>query len=278
LHAFINFNGALISADRMIINADNRGFKFGDGLFETIRIVDDTILLADHHFERLISSMKKLQFEVAHFPSAENLSEQILSLCKKNGHHNAARVRLVVFRGDGGLYDTENDLPNYIIQSWALSNKKFELNKNGLMTDVFYDGRKSCDNFSNIKTNNFLIYALASIHAKKNNLNDCMIINSYDRVCESTIANIFCIKDKIIHTPPLSEGCIAGIMRRFLLEKLGRSNFLLKETILSVENIKQADEVFLTNSIFGIRWVKRFGKIDFENTMTSEIFNDVFKD
>jgi branched-chain amino acid aminotransferase len=220
--------------------------------------------------------MKILQFDIPEFFTEENLSEQILLLCKKNHHQDSARVRVIVFRRNGKLFDAENNFPNYIIQTEELHDKEFALNENGLVVDVFQDGRKACDRFSNIKSNNFLICAMAAIHAKKNQLDDCFILNSFDRVCESAISNIFCIKDKIIYTPPLSEGCVAGVMRRFLLEKINK-NFLSKETSLSVENIKEADEVFLTNSISGIRWVKRFGEKKYNNSLTAEVFKTVFE-
>jgi branched-chain amino acid aminotransferase len=227
LRSYINFNGSYIHSEESFINADNRGLRYGDGLFETIKVADNKIHLASYHFERLFSSMKTLQFDIPEFFTAENLSEQILSLCEKNDHQDSARVRVIVFRGNGKLFDAENNFPNYIIQTEEIPNKKFSINENGLVVDIFEDGRKSCDKFSNIKSNNFLIYAMAAIYAKKNQLDDCFILNSYDRVCESTISNIFCIKDKIIYTPALSEGCVAGIMRRFLLEKIPDLSFLM---------------------------------------------------
>jgi branched-chain amino acid aminotransferase len=274
LHAYINFNGSYIHSEESFINADNRGFRYGDGLFETIKVTDNKIHLAEYHFERLFSSMKILQFDIPDIFTVENLSEQILSLCEKNHHQTSARVRVIVFRRNGKLFDAENSSPNYIIQTEGLPNKKFSLNENGLIVDVFQDGRKACDRFSNIKSNNFLIYAMGAIHAGKNKLDDCFILNSYDRICETTIANIFLIKDKTIYTPALSEGCVAGVMRRFVLEKIS-NNFLLKESNLSLENIKEADEVFLTNSISGIRWVKQFGEIKYNNLLTKEIFKEV---
>ena len=277
MQAYINFNGSYIHSDESFINADNRGFRYGDGLFETIKVADNKIHLAEYHFERLFSSVKILQFDIPEFFTKENLTGQILLLCKKNHHQDSARVRVIVFRGNGKLFDAENNSPNYIIQTEELPNKKFALNENGLIIDIFEDGRKSCDKFSNIKSNNFLIYAMAAIHAKKDKLDDCFILNSHDRICETTIANIFCIKDKTIYTPALSEGCVAGVMRRFLLEKISK-NFLLKETGLSAENIKEADEIFLTNSISGIRWIKRFGEIKYNNLLTKEIFKTVFED
>jgi branched-chain amino acid aminotransferase len=273
---YINFNGSYIHSDESFIHADNRGFRYGDGLFETIKVSDNKIHLANYHFERLFSSMKILQFDVPDFFTEQNLSAQILLLCEKNHHQDAARVRVIVFRRNGKLFDAENNFPDYIIQTEELSNKKFSLDENGLIVDIFEDGRKSCDKFSNIKSNNFLIYAMAAIHAKKNKLDDCFILNSFDRVCETTISNIFCIKDKTICTPALSEGCVAGIMRRLLFEKISK-NFLLKEINITVENIKEADEIFLTNSISGVRWVKQFGDIQYKNSFTKEIFKTVFE-
>ncbi|HEY4874303.1 MAG TPA: aminotransferase class IV [Puia sp.] len=274
MQSYINFNGSYILSEESFINADNRGFRYGDGLFETIRVADNKIHLANYHFERLFSSMKILQFDIPDFFTETNLSAQILLLCEKNHQQDSSRVRLIVFRGNGKLFNAENNSPNYVIQTEKISNKKFSLNENGLITDVFADGRKSCDKFSNTKSNNFLIYAMAAIHAKKNKLDDCFILNSYDRICETTISNIFCIKNKIVYTPPLSEGCVAGVMRRFLFEKISK-NFLLKETNLSVEKIKEADEIFLTNSISGIRWIKQFGEIKYNNSLTTEIFKTV---
>jgi len=276
LLSYINFNGSYIHADEPIINADSRGFRYGDGLFETIRVVDNEIHLAGYHFERLFTSMKILQLEIPEFFTPENLSEQILSLVEKNHHRPSARVRVTVFRGKGNLSDAQNNVPEYIIQSGPIANRKFSLNEDGLMVDLFEDGRKSCDKFSHIKSNNFLIYAMAALYAKKNNLDDCLILNSSNRVCESTIANIFLIKDKITYTPALSQGCVGGVMRRFLAEKMSKV-FLLKETALSVQDIKQADEIFLTNAISGMRWIKQFGEIKYNNSLTAEIFKTIFE-
>jgi branched-chain amino acid aminotransferase len=277
LSSYINFNGSIIPGDQKLVTADNRGFKYGDGLFETIKVAQNAICLANYHFERLFSSMQILQFDIPDFFTPETISNQILSLCEKNNHEESARVRINIFRGDGMLFEAAKNSPNYTIQTEKLSDRKFVFKEKGLITDLFTEGRKSCDKFSNIKTNSFLIYAMAALHAKKNLLDDCLILNSHERICECAIANVFCVKDKIIYTPPLSEGCVSGVMRRFIAERIISRNFLFKETSLSLENIKQADEVFLTNSIFGIRWVKEFGKIKYSNSFTKEIFECVFE-
>jgi branched-chain amino acid aminotransferase len=277
MNSYINFNGSLVRSDKPVVTADNRGLHYGDGFFETIKIVNSEIMLADFHFERLLAAIKLLQFDLPVFFTEEQLSVQILELCKKNNHPQSARVRMMVFRGDGGLYDPKNHFPNYIIQSWALADGKNQLNENGLVTSVFPDGRKACDSFSSLKSNNFLLYAMAALYAKKNQVNDCMILNTHDRICETTIANIFCIKDKIIYTPPLSEGCVAGVMRRYLLKALPGTGYTVIEKQLGLKDMQEADEVFLSNAIRGIRWVQRFEDVEYRNEQTASIYDAVIK-
>ena len=163
----------------------------------------------------------------------------------------------MTFRGDGGIFDPENLHPDYIIESWPLSNE-VQLNENGLIVDVFPDAKKSCDSFSNLKSNNYLPYVMAGLYAKKNKINDCVVLNSFGRVCDSAIANIFIIKKDKIFTPPLSEGCVAGVMRRWMLEKFDLKKYKILEKNISINDIENADEFFLTNSIYNLRWVKSF--------------------
>jgi branched-chain amino acid aminotransferase len=176
-----------------------------------------------------------------------------------NGHPALARVRLVVFRGDGGLYDPVSLFPNYIIQSGALPPRSGELNENGLAIDVYPDGRKSCDSFANLKSNNYLLYVVAAFYARQHQLNDCLVLNSHDRIADSTIANLFYCKQGNIYTPPLTEGCVAGVMRRCLLETLPNAGFNVREKETTREDLEGAEEVFLTNALKGIKWVRSFG-------------------
>ena len=137
--------------------------------------------------------------------------------------------------------------------------------------------KKSCDVLANIKTNNFLPYALAAMYAKKNNLDDCILLNNPERICDTSVANIFIIKDKNIFTPPLTEGCIAGVMRRWVIEKIEIEGNAVIEKPLSIEGLKQADEVFLTNSIHPIRWVKQFQNIQYANEKVQVIYDELAK-
>jgi branched-chain amino acid aminotransferase len=275
---YINFNGDIIRSDEPVIIADNRGLRYGDGIFETMRIGDGSIIFSSYHFDRLFSGIRLLQFDHPAFFSREILEQEIIDLCTKNHHQDAARVRLAVFRGKGGLYDPENHNPNYIIESWPLAYDMININDKGLRIDIFPDARKSTDIFSNLKSNNYLLYAMGALYAKKNLLNDCLILNSHDRICDTTIANIFCMKDNEVFTPALSEGCVSGVMRRHLLTTLPDAGFAIHEIEMEIDWLQTVDEIFLTNALYGIRWVEYFQNKLFSSKISFFIYNKFIRD
>lgn len=274
-HFFV-YNGKYFHKDEPVIKVSNRTLRYGDGLFETMRMYEGKILNADFHFERFFSGMKTLQFDIPEYFSKEFCLGTVNELLLKNSHQRNARIRLMVIRGDGNILDYEQNSTNYIIETWPLSNK-LELNEHGLSVDVFTDARKSCDPFSNLKSNNYLPSAMAGLFAKKNKLDDAIILNSFERVCESAIANIFIIKNKNIYTPPLSEGCVAGVMRRWMLEKFALKNYRVVEKKISIEDMLNADEFFLTSSIHPIRWIGNFCGNYYKNDNIKEISQYTFQ-
>ncbi len=275
---FINANGKILEADRVFIKPDNHSYRYGDGLFETMKVSDGRILLSKLHFERLFSSLSLLKFYAPVFFTKQTLEREILDLCKKNNCEKRGRVRLSVSGGNGGLYDSDDKF-QYMIEAWQLPDTINGLNENGLIIDIFTDARKSCDVFSNVKSASHLPYIMATRFAKENKLNDCLLLNMYGRICDSTIANVFWIKDKKIFTPPLSEGCIAGVMRRYLVESMRNESFGLRddgcglcEKECSITDIENADEIFLTNAIQGIKWVKQFRDKIYSNKIIKDIY------
>ncbi len=259
-----------------ILSANNRGLRFGDGLFETMKIVNGQLEFIDEHFARLWKGMQVLQFNIPKHFTPDLLQQEIENLLQKNDHTNMARVRLTVFRGDGGLYDAVDHKPNYIIQSWTLPPETGSWNSNGLVVGIYTDAKKSCDILSNLKHNNFLPYAMGALHAKNEKWNDAILLNTYGRLCDTTFANIFLIKDEVIYTPALSEGCIAGVMRRSIVQKLIAANYQLVEGELSIDELLDADEVFLTNSIYNMRWVQSIGEKKYTNSRTQKIYSALF--
>ena len=274
-HFFI-YNDRFFTEGEMVISAGNRSLRYGDGLFETMRMYEGRVSNIDFHFDRLFSGLTHLQFETPQTFTPGFLLKKIKDLLNKNNEGKSARIRLMIFRGEGGIFDIKNNLPNYIIETWALPGK-IELNENGLIIDIFPDARKSCDRFSNLKSNNYLPYAMAGLFAQKNNLDDAIILNVYERVCESAISNIFIIKDKNIFTPPLSEGCVAGVMRRCILEKLSLKNYIVSQKSLSIDELLDADELFLTNAIQPARWVKKFRGKTYGSEKVKEIFQHLIE-
>jgi branched-chain amino acid aminotransferase len=276
----INLNGKIMPADEPALLASNRGYRYGDGLFETMKVINEKIILASSHFERLFAGLSLLKFEISELFTAQKLQNEILSLCKRNKCELLARVRLSVFRGNGGLYDEDNPdsyRDQYIIECWPLNESVNKLNENGLVIDIYPEAKKNCDMFSNLKSANFLPYIMAALYAKENKLNDCLVLNIAGHIADATIANIFIIKDEIIMTPALSEGCVNGVMRRYLLEKLQNTGYKIQESGISVSDIEIADEIFLTNVINGIRWVGKFRNNTYTNLQTTEIYNCFIK-
>jgi branched-chain amino acid aminotransferase len=274
-HFFI-YNDKFYAEDTPVISSGNRSLRYGDGLFETIKMINGRIINKEFHFERLLNGLRLLHFDLPKIMNPFFFEEKIKALADKNDHRGNVRIRIMLFRGNGGIFDPVNNIPSYIIESWKLADE-LELNQNGLVVDIYPEARKSCDSFSNLKSNNYLPYVMAAFFAKKNKLNDCIILNALERICDSAIANVFIIKDEKIFTPPLTEGCVAGVMRRWLLEKAGMGKYVIIQKELSIDDLLAADEFFLTNSIYYLRWVKSFREKTYSNSITREIFNHVIQ-
>ena len=268
---YFNCNGKVLKEGALVVGADNRGLRYGDGLFETIKMINGKLILEDEHFARLWKGMQTLQFEISKHFTPDKLKEEIELLAKKN-NHSSARIRLNIYRGDGGLYDAKNHTPNYIIQTWLLPEGNGMWNSNGLVVGIYEDVKKTCDIISNIKHNNYLPYVLAALKAKKEKWNDAIILNTMGNICDSTIANIFIIKDGIISTPSLKEGCVAGIMRKKIIQELAATHFELIEKEITKDELISADEVFFTNSMYNIRWVQRIENKEYVTTITQKIY------
>lgn len=242
-----------------------------------MRIFNNDIPLADWHFHRLQRSIEKLSFQAPGYYSPEYFRARVLELCAKNGIGKSARVRLTLFGGSGGLFDPENHFPNYLIETWPAEPHSGQINENGLVLGCCTGVEKPMDSWANLKSTSFLPYLVAAGQAKTQKWNDALVLNTRGRVADSAIANLFIIKEEKCFTPPLSEGCVAGVMRRYLLER--KTNPMpVEEKPLCPEDIEAADEVFLTNAVRGIRWVKSFGKGEFAPARISPWANAVHRE
>lgn len=274
---WINFDGTLLRSGTPFLTAASRAFRYADGLFETMLIQKDRIRLGANHFDRLFSGLQFLGFAPPASFTPQLLEREILGLCAANGHLPLSRVRLVAFRGEGGLFDPIDPFPHYSIESWPLPVESTDLNDRGLIIDVFPDGRKACDSLANLKSNNYLLYVLAARYAQDHGLDDCLVLNSQDRLADSAIANLFYVLDGQVYTPPLSEAGVAGVMRRYLLENMPAAGFPVHEAPVTPEDLLKADEVFLTNALKGIRWVAAFRGKQYINHTTKKVYKQLIE-
>ncbi len=252
---FINFNGDLLAADTPIAGAANRGLRYGDGLFETILWTEGGMPYFELHLNRLFEGLQAFHYTIpAHF-DAHYLEQQINRLIRKNKCSGAVRIRLSVFRGDGGVYDPVNLYPNWVIETYPMASHTIELNENGLIAGIFSGAIKAADAFSQYKSANYQPYLLAAFYAKQQKWNEALVLNQWGRICDASIANVFWVESGRVYTPALSEGGIAGVMRAHLIKHSGT----IEEEVLPVERLMNAEAVFLTNAVRGIRWVKQVG-------------------
>lgn len=271
---YFNHNGKLFGVSDPAVFVSDHSYRYGDGLFETMKMINGKIPLIDYHVERLFYSMQVLGFPVPVVFSKQNIEEEIIELAKKNDCLKLARVRLTVSRGNGGINDCDDKL-QYTIECMAADGNINRLNENGFVIDIFPDALKSCDKFSNLKSTSYLHYVMAARFAKERELNDALILNQHNRICEASIANIFWIKNETVYTPPLSEGCVAGVIRKYLLKKIPGTGLGVKEKPLAIEELKNAEEIILTNAVYGIRWIKQFRNKNYQNAITRNILQSL---
>lgn len=270
---FINYNGNIISSTNPILGLQNRAFKYGDGLFETIRVVNRKVMFADLHAKRLMQGMKLLKLENSNQFNSDFINQKISELLISNSIYKDARVRLSVFRNDGGFYSPESNDSLYALEVSNINYSGYQLNKKGLLITTYKGMQKPLSAYSGVKSSNALLYVLAGIEAKESGFDDLLILNSTGNIAETISSNIFIVKNEKIYTPALSEGGIDGVMRKAIISLAKKEKISLTETIISVENLLLADEIFLTNAIQGVQWVMGYGAKRYFNK-TSKLLTD----
>lgn len=265
---YILHNDEFVGINHPILTAGNRGFKYGDGLFETMRMSNGKLKFAELHADRLRAGMKALKMDGSALLDEYFLKQKTAELCKKNKLKENVRFRLSVYRTGDGLYTPNSNKSGYILESSALEDGGYELNKKGLIVDVFDEITKPVNILSNYKTSNSLLYVMAGLHKKQLRLDDAFILNQHGFLCESISSNVFVVYNKKIYTPALSEGCVAGVMRNVVMSMAKAHDIELIEAQISPEILKEAEEVFITNAVSGIRWVMGYGRKRYFNEVT----------
>jgi branched-chain amino acid aminotransferase len=263
----LNFNGEFIPKSELNINFQNRAFKYGDAVFDTLKYEKNLYFIEEHYF-RLMSSMRMLRMKIPMNFTLQFYKDEIIKTIKKNHLVGSVRIRVNIFRKEGGLYTPATNKINYLIEVEKLNN----LSKENYEIELYKDFPVLSGLLSTIKTNNKIVNVLSSIFAEENNYDNCILINEKKNVVEVNNANIFLIFGNEIITPPLTEGCINGIVRMKIIEFFKDSDeFVLIEKTVSPFELLKADEIFLTNSIFEIQSVTKYRKKSFNTEKTQKV-------
>jgi branched-subunit amino acid aminotransferase/4-amino-4-deoxychorismate lyase len=266
-------NGHLVSTYEPTVAFSNRAFRYGDSLFESIRMSHGKIMFLKDHVARLKLGMTVLRMNLPAEFNSENIEKLIQHLVQQNKMGTEARIRFTVFRNQGGYYIPETNDISFLIETEPVNYVGYELNQKGLWVDVYADIRKQINKLSNIKSGNALLYVMAGLSRTSMKLDDCFLVNEHGNICESISSNVFVVKNGSLYTAPMNEGCVDGIMRKQILKLATANKVLTFEMPITINTLMNGDEVFLTSSIRGIRWVGQF-KNKFYTKSMSVLFTD----
>lgn len=271
MHNYINHNGNFILSDAPVVTANNRSFRYGDALFETIRITNYNPQFLKEHLQRLLSGMDVLKMERNPDLNSVYLEHAILELAEKNNVTSDGRVRLTVYRNEGGLYAPCDNKVSFLIEVYLIEEKGYILNTKGYTVDLFTEYKKAQNTLSSIKSANSAIYVMAGIHKTQQQLDECLLLNDKHHIIEGISSNIFAVKNGVLYTPPISDGCVDGVMRKKIIE-IAQANKMAVYEISVMQNVLLgADELFLTNTINGIRWVVAYKQKRYFNDTSQKL-------
>ena len=268
----INFNGKLLE-NNTILSTQNRGYAYGDALFETLKVISGKILFWEDHYFRLMASMRIMRMEIPMNFTMEFLEDQIHKTLEANQQSKkSSRVKLQVHRNEGGLYTPSTNDISFVISVKLATEDFYLLNENPYEVDLFKDYYVSPSLLSTLKTNNKALNVVGSIYAKENGLNNCLLLNTNKNVVEALNGNVFLVKGNTIKTVPLSDGCLKGVMRTQLINIIELiPEYELVEDSISPFEIQKADEMFITNVITGIQPVTKYRKKVYDNEVSKKL-------
>lgn len=263
----INFNGE-IQTSNTVLTSSNRAFLYGDALFETLKIVNNKILYLEDHYFRLMASMRIVRMQIPSNFTLEFIESEILQLVSTLQIQDSARVRFSVFRNDGGLYLPKTRTISYVIEATKLESKNYIFSEIAYEVDLYKDFFISKQLVSTLKTTNKMINVTGSIFAEENDLQNCILVNNEKNVVEALNGNLFMVLNNKLITPPISEGCLNGIMRKQILKIAKELDFIdVAEEIISPFDLQKADELFVSNVIVGIQSITKYRKKEFKNAI-----------
>ncbi len=241
------------------------------GLIETIKVVNGRPVFKNLHVQRLCNSLRVIHVNESEYKIEDRILRLLKYECIGKGLKNV-RLRIEVQKNRMHDYMPDVDELKWNCLLKPLENSKFELNTHGLRLTMLPKHKKPVDAFANLKHTERAIYEAAAEHARTLRLDDAIVLNDKNFVTDTSIYNIFIVKNGMVYTPPLDDGPVAGVLRKLLLTLLPVTK--ITERSLTVEDIYSADEVFLSNAVRGIRWVHSVDDKHFPNTFSKDLFKE----
>ena len=219
----------------------------------------------------LSETLSKVLYEIN--VSRNDFQDDIEILIRENNIKKGGNLKILVFREEGGKYLPENNQASSLIMSEASDKNSFSLNKKGLELGLFKTQLKPMNKLSNYKTISALQSVMCSLDARQKAKDDCLMFNTENRIIESANSNIFYVKNNIIFTPLLREGCVDGTMRNCILS-LKDLDYKIVENEVKIGDILEAEEVFLTNAAEGVRWVSQIEAQQFAEQKVAKLLTN----
>lgn len=249
----------------------NRGFLYGDGFFETIRVANGIPQHLPLHQKRIESSLEVHRIEPNQTIDFQNFKSSLEQLCKANNLVKGGRIRVTFFRSGAGRYTPEQNQLQWIATAEPLDANQYEINEKGLRVDLYPEMKKSLGPLANFKNISASLYVHASLWAQNNQLDDALISNDRQNVIESTRSNLFLVSNRVLYTSGLETGPVGGVMRAAVINLALANGYKVYECNLSPQEMLRADELFLTNAIRGIEWVASYRTKRYFNSTSKEL-------
>ena len=270
---YINSNDKIIPNEKESIKTGNRSYLYGDGVFESIRIIKGHPINLENHISRLLEGAKMIMMQTSDRFDTAFFKGRIIELLFESGIKGDAKCRLSLDRSPGGSYAPSSNDADFYIEVYPITETGFSLNEKGKQVDIYTDYKKQKSKLSNFKTKNGLLFIMASIAAQRNGLEDYLLTSETGGILESTNSNLFVVSNGVLYTPGLEEGCLAGTMRMQIINLAISNGIKVYECNILPQNLLIADEVFLTNAIQGVQWVGSFRTKRYFNVVSKKMNN-----
>ncbi len=242
-------NGSLIPLSKARVSIIDYGFLFGYGLFETMRAYKEKVFCLSQHLERLISSASTIGIPV----NKEYLARAIYDTIRAN-HLTEARVRLVITTGEGTLTPDIGTCttPTTIVIALSYHPYTRDIYNKGWRVIISKVRRNSKSPIPAMKSSNFLESMLVKQEARIAGMDDALMLNDRGYLAEASSSNVFIVTGGLLKTPRLGEGLLPGVTRKMVLDLAESLEIKSKEQDIATDELSDATEVFLTNSMIEI--------------------------